>query len=493
MISIDQTRTYWIALAGLIALMTVPRLLINYGMDGDSIRGMIAAQRLIETGSYIPSRLPGNPLFEYILALLSLFDGHFLTNAMILASFAAAICAFHRLSEGLEHEWLLVALFSLTPILLKNAVVTKDYIPGLAAILWSYLAATRGRYTWAYLLLGISTGLRLPNLLFVIPLTLFVGLKGEGFRKIALLVLLGLGSGLIWYTPVFLREGLNMFAMPPHSYHGLDYLLYTAYRFITVFGPIATVVIALLLVFNVRKMVEDSRRQIRGPDASFVLQVTTVLLFLLLFLRHSLQPEYLVPAIPFFYLLVWRWLGFKQLVLMAAAVIFFAFVTIEFKGGESGKRRFAFNPDWGIVVKDFLDRKELEALRRGMTRFHDSRRAVIVHGYGPMLGYDNPRLVKVGYRAISAALNPAGISDPDEINKLPDREIYLVSGLSKDNVELLQQEGYTLYCFSESAPSLALHGFGYDPFLAGMRRLDVSGKNAFYKLNAGGDRKSQAK
>jgi len=472
----------------LIAVMTVPRLLINYGMDGDAIRGMIAAEALVETGSYVPSRLPGNPLFEYILALLSLFDGHILTNMMILSTFAAAIWAFWLLSEGLEHRWLLVGLFALTPILVKNAVVTKDYIPGLAAILWSYLAATRSQYAWAYLLLGISIGFRLPNLLFVIPLTALVRLKGEGFGKICLLALLGLASGLIWYTPVFMREGLNMLAIPPHSYHGLDYVFYTAYRFIAVFGVVATVLIALLLVFNARKIVEDATREIRSRDPSVVLQITTVLLFTLLFLRHSLQSEYLIPAVPFFYLLIWRWLGFKQLVLLTAAVLSFALVSIEFKGGESGKRKLAFKPEWGIVIKDLLDRKDLEALRSGVTRFSDSERAVIVHGYGPMLGFDNPGLARADYWAISAELDPAGISDADAVNRLPGREIYLVSGLSRDNVTLLQREGYTLYCFSESAPSLAMHGFGYDPFQVGMRRLEVSGEKAFYKLNTSDSR-----
>jgi len=57
-------------LTAAILVATIPRLIINYGMDGDATRSALAAENLFRTGSYLPSRLPGNPLFEYMLSLI---------------------------------------------------------------------------------------------------------------------------------------------------------------------------------------------------------------------------------------------------------------------------------------------------------------------------------------------------------------------------------------------------------------------------------------
>lgn len=478
---VNRNRLYWTCLALLIAVMTIPRLLINYGMDGDAIRGMIAAQRLVETGTYIPSRLPGNPLFEYLLAVLSLLDGHILTNAVILAFYLAAIAGFRTLARDREHGLLLVGLFSLTPILVMNSVVTKDYIPSLATILWSYAAAQRKRNLAAYLLLSVAVGLRLPNFLFAIPLGLFLWLGGERSLKIGALTLLTVLVGAMWYVPVFSRSGWQMLAFPASTYHGLGYLLYMGYRIIMVFGPVATVGIVFMIALNTRNIISLTAGQFRSADPSYIFESTAVILSLALFVKHAHQSEYLIPAIPFFYLLLARWLSHRQLQVAAALILSFAVVSVELKGGESGRRAMTLRPQWGIIVKDYLDRKELEALRYGVTGFGVSGRAVIVHGYGPMLGFENPGLESIGYRELSPRLNGNAIADPDSVHRIRSGNVYLVSGLSRENVLELQHDGYRLFCFTESAPSLALHSYGYDPFQLGMERLETTGPNAFFR------------
>src|SRR5947209_2814131 len=55
---------------------TLPRLLLNYGTDEDAWRSANAAANLAATGVYNPSRLPGNPLFEYVLALVVPWASH---------------------------------------------------------------------------------------------------------------------------------------------------------------------------------------------------------------------------------------------------------------------------------------------------------------------------------------------------------------------------------------------------------------------------------
>ncbi len=468
-------------LAVVVLGLTLPRLVINYGMDGDGIRGMMAAEHLVATGSYEPSRLPGNPLFEYILAGASLVDGFYVTNGLVLVSFVICIWAFFLLTEGREERPLLVSLFALTPILLVNAAVTMDYLPGLAAILWSSVAAEKRRPFSAYLLMGLAMGLRLSAGAFVVPLGVCFLLQGVPLIRIIAGAILGIVVGLAVYLPILVHHGLAVFSVPPHAYHGLGYVAFTGYKMVMVFGPLAMLGIALLLLSDVRRVLAKIRADLQALDPSFVLELTAVAVFTAVFLRHSDESEYLIPAVPFIYLLLSRWLDRKRLLILTVLVVSFAFVSVELKGGESGRRTISLRPQWGVVVKDFLNRKELEALRQGVARFHKSDKAVILTGYGPMLGYGNPGLVRAGYREISPRLDEKGISEEDLIVRIPHRQVFLVNGLSKANVDLLRKEGYVVYYLSDSAPSHALHSWGYDPREIGLERLDILNAHAFYR------------
>lgn len=468
-------------LAVVVIGLTLPRFVINYGMDGDGIRGMMAAEHLVATGSYEPSRLPGNPLFEYILAGASLVDGYYVTNGLVLLSFVICIWAFFLLTEGREERSLLVSLFALTPILLVNAAVTMDYLPGLAAILWSAVAAERKNPISAYLLMGLAMGFRLSAGAFVVPLSLCLLLLGVPFLRIVAGSVFGILVGLAFYLPILMHHGLAVFSIPPHAYHGLGYIMFSGYKMVMVFGPLATAGVVLLLLSDVRGVVAKTRADLKALDPAFVLELTSVAVFTVVFLRHSDESEYLIPAVPFVYLLLSRWLDRKRLLILTVLVVSFAFVSVELKGGESGRRHMTLRPAWGIVAKDFLDRKELEALRQGIARFDKSDKAVILTGYGPMLGYGNPGLVKAGYREISPGLDEKGISEEDLIVRIPHHQVFLVNGLSKENVDVLRKEGYVVYYLSESAPSHALHSWGYDPRKIGLERLDILNEQAFYR------------
>lgn len=470
-----------VALAFAVCAMTIPRLLINYGMDGDGIRGMIAGKALAETGVYFPSRLPGNPLFEYFLAVVSLVDGHILANALVLVFYWLSIAAFWSLAEGRDHRLLLVSLLALTPIILVSAVSAKDYLPSLAMLLWCYVCARRNQCLAAYLLLGIAIGFRLPNAAFAIPLAAFLLLKGKKLPDIIVLTGLSGLMGSIIYAPIYRTFGMGMLAVPPHAYHGSSYVLFTGYKLLTVFGPVATVGLLVVLVLNARNILRVTKEHLTEPNPEYYLELISVTVFLGLFLRHSDKSEYLIPAIPFLYLLLWRWCTVRQLIVLNIVIVSFAFVSIELKGGRSGSREITFRPDWGIVVKDFQDRRELEALRSGLDQIDQSRKAVVVHGYGPVLGFENRKLVQADYREISPRLSEKGISEHGFVHRLKGGPVFFVSGLSQENVKLLQKDGYRVYYFSESAPSHSIHTYQYDPGSLGLTRLDIFNDNAFYR------------
>ena len=472
---------FWIGLAPIVLLMTLPRLILNPGLDGDAIRGMMAAEYLAQEGVYHPSRLPGNPLFEYLLAILSPVGGYILSNLVVLGFYFTCIVAFSLVVWERRDNLLLVGLFALTPLLLVNAATTMDYIPGLAMIIWSYVMAGKNRLVAAFVLAGLAMGFRLSNAVFLVPLGLFTIIAGQGIALVSLYSVLGISLGLAFYLPILAEFGLRMIQSPQHAFHGVSYILFTGYKLLMVLGPVAAVGIAVLLVLARRDMASHTVQAFRDRDRSYILEISSVLVFLLMFLFHSDESEYLIPAIPFFYLLLGRWFDRRGLLITAALVVSFAFVSVELKGGESGRRHPTIRPTKGIVLKDYQERRELEALRSWVNRFSEADRAVIIHGYGPVLGYMNPELVRAQHTEISSELDLSGISEWSQIHRLPGRQVFLVSGMSRANAELLMRSGYRLFCFSESAPSHLRRSWGYDPYELGIARLEILNDKAFYK------------
>jgi hypothetical protein len=471
-----------ILVALIVCGLAIPRGCVNYGIEGDAIRGVIAANGIWTVGKYIPSRLPGNPLFEYVLSILTPIDGPCLINLMVLMSFGAAAWAFARLARERERSTFLVILFALTPILLKNAAVTKDYIPGLAALLWSYSFARAGQFRWSSLFLALAIGLRISNSLFALPLFMYSLLHKRGLPSAAIHSALAVIAGLSFYLPVFLQFGSSMLTMPHGGYYGFDYAVFTLYKLLMVFGLPATAIIILVCAFNAKEIFSGAASKIKERDPEILVELSTCVLFMALFAMHSDQSEYLIPFIPFFYLLIWRWAPYTQLVVVSVAIISFNFFSVETKGGASGRRNFAFKPAYGLLIGDLSARLEREELRANLNRIPVPDKAVVITGYGPVLGFENPSVTPADLTKACPGLNINGISEPGFTYKLKGREVFFVHGLSKENLLTLRNNGFDLFYFSESAPSHSMHSYGYNPADMGLKKITVEGDQAFYKV-----------
>lgn len=466
-----------------VGMTVIPRLFTGYGADGDAARGVKSAQELFDTGKYIPSRLPGNPLFEYMTALVVPWGGYIGSNLFVFLFFILSVIAFSFLVKERNENLLMTGVFALTPVLLVNAATTMDYTVGLAFILYSYVYAKKHRHVLAGILIGFSIGCRLSNALFVIPLILYFLLSQLKTKKIIIFFLLSASIGLLFYIPVFLRAGFAMFEIPYSTLAGnmKVYVMSTVYKATALFGPLATAAIFIILLMSSKNIMKLVKQNFQGKSASFILEVTTIILFIALFIRHSDEMEYLIPVIPFFYLLISRWLTKRQLIVISILVISTAIFNIEFKGGESGQREIVFKPTWGYVIKDYTDRSEIELLRSNIGNFNLSNKAIILTGMGVQLTYENRSLANVNYRDISPKLKEKGILEISNVCKITGRDVYLVYGLSRGNVDLMRKEGYEIFTFSELAPSIAINEFGYNPYNIGIKKLDVMNSRAFYK------------
>lgn len=210
-------------------------------------------------------------------------------------------------------------------------------------------------------------------------------------------------------------------------------------------------------------------------DPSLTLELLALLVFTGLYAMHSDEIAYLLPVVPFFYLLMGRWLPKTQFIALSALILANAFFTFELKGGQSGQRELTFRPDWGTVVKDYLDRRELAALRAGLAHFDRAERAVLFTGMHWVLMSENEAVVQAKSQDIPAPLRSGRVM----VFRLRDRPVFLAYELSREEVEQLKAEGFKVFIFSKFAPTLAINKHGYDPYEV-CRPLDTWTEDAFY-------------
>jgi hypothetical protein len=99
-----------------------------------------------------------------------------------------------------------------------------------------------------------------------------------------------------------------------------------------------------------------------------------------------------------------------------------------------------------------------------------------------MLSVDNPRVVRASPPQIGLPETGA-VAEPNFMFRLPGREVYFLHGATRDAVRALREAGFTLYYFSDSAPGMMQHTYGYHPESLGMTKIEVSGRDAFFRAN----------
>jgi hypothetical protein len=209
-------------LTALIFASRLPYLRPGYGTDPDAYR-VIAAARVLRTGEYTASRLPGYPLHEAATALLLPGGPRLVNGATALLSALAALALF-RLSEtlGLERvraTWLALA-FAFTPIVFQTSTSSIDYVWSICFVLWSAAYLASGRAWLAGCLLGAAIGARITAGGMLLPLLwLNVGTASRE-RRLTQALQLCLAAGAtaaICFAPVLSTYGLSFFShdQPP--------------------------------------------------------------------------------------------------------------------------------------------------------------------------------------------------------------------------------------------------------------------------------------
>ena len=256
------------------ALATLPILWLGYGTDLD-IAAVLRAGEQIRDGGYEPSRSPGVPVFEAIVAVLDPIGGHLAINLATALALVAAVVGCARLVGAYGHaNGELVALaFLACPITVIAGTSTTDFVWALAFFLWGALAHLRSRSVTAGLLLALSVGARSSTALLVAAFLLADAWPPDRRRRSGATALVVLPLSLLLYVPAWLANDRTLgFLDRTNGWNGLanntGRFLYKNY---SMAGVVAVVVLAAAAPALLRTLRSGATPLVRFAALGFVM------------------------------------------------------------------------------------------------------------------------------------------------------------------------------------------------------------------------------
>ena len=384
------------AVALVVLLTRLPLLGPGLGTDNDAWSVAAAARFIARTGQYKVSRFPGFPVHEYGAALLWggspwLLDA---TSALMCA-LSAALLAIVLRRAGSRDAALGAIAFAFVPTVFISSTSGMDYLWACAFLMAALVLTLARRGALAGLALGLATGCRITSIAFLLPLAVMRAApepRGR-VRAVLALALPALLVGGAAYLPVALRYGgefLSYYEPAGGHQQPLAYFfagLLTLFRL--PFSPLFVAGLATVGVWGVVgfaalgvAVVVTLARRAPGPAAAmprgfYAACGIAVAVCIVLFLRLPDDEGYLIPALPFAFILLAR--GARRRVLQAfcIAVLLSPFVlgvdvTPPKKGvspatrsalargfGLGGRERFVFDPLRGPLLMD-LDKRRAQ-------------------------------------------------------------------------------------------------------------------------------------
>jgi hypothetical protein len=194
----------WTLLA-ITAAVTLPILWMGYGTDID-VGDVLESAELIRRFDYAPSRNPGVPVFETIVAVLDPLGGHLAINLATAAAAGIAVVGLARLVRAWEHpNGDLVGLaFLASPVVLIAATSTGDFIWAAMFFVWGSLHHVRGRSVAAGVLFSLAIGSRMSTLFVVAAFLIADGWDPANRRRCVRTVLVAAPVAVLMYVPSWL-------------------------------------------------------------------------------------------------------------------------------------------------------------------------------------------------------------------------------------------------------------------------------------------------
>lgn len=282
------------ALLLITAVVTLPILWLGYGTDLD-VGDVLAAGGRIRDLDYAPSRNPGVPVVEAIVAVLDPVGGHVLINLATAVALAATVLGIGRLVRAWGHDnGDLVALaFLASPIVLISGTQTADFVWAAAFLTWGGVMLVRGHPVPAGLLFALTLGSRSSSLVLITALLVAVGWDAATRRRTFIAAAVAVPSAALLYVPVWLSYDRSLAFLDATD--GWVSLPNNLARFLLKNYAVAGVALIVVLAAATPALVRSLRNW--GTDPMLRFAVLGLIATEFLFLRMPWKPAHLVPSL----------------------------------------------------------------------------------------------------------------------------------------------------------------------------------------------------
>jgi hypothetical protein len=193
------------SLLAITAVVTLPILWMGYGTDID-VGDVLESGQLIRELDYAPSRVPGVPVFESIVAALDPIGGHLAVNLATATAAGLAVVGLARLVRTWNHpNGDLVGLaFLASPVVLIAATSTGDFIWAAMFFVWGALLHVSGRSLPAGVLFSLAIGSRMSTLFIVAAFLIADAWEPANRRRCVRSVVVAAPLAVLMYVPSWL-------------------------------------------------------------------------------------------------------------------------------------------------------------------------------------------------------------------------------------------------------------------------------------------------
>lgn len=293
-------------LALVVAAVTLPILWMGYGTDID-VPNVLNAAETIRAGDYEPSRPPGVPVFEGLVAVLDPIGGHLLVNLATATAAAATVVGIAQLVRiwGHANGDLLALAFFAAPITVIAATSSADFMWALAFFVWGAVAQLRNRTLAAGVLFGLAMGSRLSTAVLIAAFLVADAWDASHRRRCIYSAAVGAPLAVLLYIPSWLASDRTLTFLDPadEGYRGfvnnLGRFLYKNYA-------TAGVLFIAVLIIAAPALLGALRHWNSDPMLRFA--VLGLLVTEALFFRLPWKPAHLLPSL----LALLLWLGASQ-------------------------------------------------------------------------------------------------------------------------------------------------------------------------------------
>lgn len=354
-------------------VLYIPLIFLGFGSDSDTYSSLNVWNNFLQTGKYVPSRLPGYVLHEFSIYFLTKIGGSVLSNLVTLL-FAALTCL---MVIKLLHHYSLptnaVLLLILNPYFIASATCTIDYIWALCFFTIGLYFFIKRQFLLSSLFFAFASATRLSYGLLVLGIyvvqfiILIVSNRKSVFRFVLGCFIILIINILFYYLPLnFTHWDLSRMFTGSIG----DASLWSpfmrigrwGYKNLLLWGIPSVFALLLSLMIAFKKGIS------KFLHAEFLwIAIAIVLLTEAMFFKYPIEIEYLLPLLPI--AAIFLGISFRSrprlIPILSVLILINGFIAISLAQPDvpnhASSAIFSIRPTKGLLLLEIENRPPFEA------------------------------------------------------------------------------------------------------------------------------------